>query len=98
VGGGGSGVEAPNGGGVETLGMAVEASGTAVATPATTWRLWVVVAPGGARRHRPAERRPAACVSRETSQRMKEIGGDDSMQFHKMTMNVGQGKVGVLKA
>ena len=57
-GGGGSGVEAPNGGGVETLSMAVEASGTAVATPATTWRLRVVAAPGGARCRRRTERRP----------------------------------------
>lgn len=98
VGGGGSGVEAPNGGGVETLGVAVEASGTAVATPTMAWRLRVAAAPGGARRRRRAERRPAACVSRETSQRMKEIGGDGSMQFLKMTKNVGQGKADVLKA
>lgn len=44
----GSEVEAPNGGGVETLGVAVEASGTAVVTPGAVWRLRAVAAPGGA--------------------------------------------------
>ena len=35
-------------------------------------------------------------MSRETSQRMKEIGGDCGVWFLKMTKNVGQDKVDVL--